>query len=83
MSNCTLTRTIHEGYKQCLTCYINEIMTPFHNITLNKSCSPIPDNHCVDLFFNTTIIFQNFSIRYDINSFTNKYLLWFKRIISI
>jgi len=57
-----LTRSTHQGYKQCLRCYINEIIP---NIQLNKSCSPIPDNHCVDLHFNTTILFKNFSIQYN------------------
>jgi hypothetical protein len=39
-------------------------MTPLDNITLNERCSPIPDNHCVDLYFNTTILYKNFSIQY-------------------
>ncbi len=66
-SNCILARSTDQGYKQCLRCYINEIIS---NIKLNKSCSPIPDNHCVDLHFNTTILFKNFSLQY--NNLINK-----------
>jgi hypothetical protein len=62
-----LARSTDQGYKQCLRCYINEIIS---NIKLNKSCSPIPDNHCVDLHFNTTILFKNFSLQY--NNLINK-----------
>jgi hypothetical protein len=39
-------------------------MTSVDTITFNESCSPIRDNHCVDLYFNTTALYKNFSIEY-------------------
>src|SRR5690349_12730780 len=63
-NQCTLVQSNDQGYKQCLRCFINKIITPLDNITFNESCSPIRDNHCVDLYFNTTISYKIFSIQY-------------------
>lgn len=64
MNNCLLTKTNETGYKQCFRCYINTIIPSPDQIILDKNCSPIINNHCVDLYFNTTILFENFSNQY-------------------
>jgi hypothetical protein len=64
MNNCALIRSDAEGYKQCLRCHLRRTVPLSNVIILDRNCSPIPDNHCVDLHFNTTVLFKNFFQQY-------------------
>ena len=63
-NHCSSSYTHTEDKRLCFRCYINMISTQFNAIRLNESCSPIPNNHCVDLRFNTTELFREFSRQY-------------------
>ncbi len=66
MNACRLIRSNAEGHKQCLRCHLNRLIPSSNAIELEKNCTPIPDNHCVDLHFNTTELFKNFFERYSV-----------------
>lgn len=63
-NNCSLLYSNTGNGRWCFRCYIYTISTKFDAIQLNESCSPIPNNHCVDFHFNTTELFREFSRQY-------------------
>lgn len=63
-NNCSLIQSNRENERWCFRCYIYTISMEKNAIQLNESCSPIPNNHCVDFHFNTTELFQAFSQQY-------------------
>ena len=63
-NDCSLLYSNTENGRGCFRCYINTISTKSDAIQLNESCSPIPNNHCVDFHFNTTELFREFSQQY-------------------
>jgi hypothetical protein len=70
INKCELQLSNHPGYGQCLKCQIFQPMTSLDNITIEKNCSPLPALNCIDLYFNNTKSYQNFSLQY--SSLINK-----------
>ncbi|CAF3591849.1 unnamed protein product [Rotaria sp. Silwood1] len=63
INQCELHQFNHQGYSKCLRCYINQPMISLENITIKLKCSPISDLHCIDLYFNNTQTYKNFSLQ--------------------
>ncbi|CAF4239660.1 unnamed protein product [Rotaria sordida] len=63
INQCELHQSNHYGYSQCLRCYMNEPMISLENITIELQCSPILNLHCIDLYFNDTQSYENFSLQ--------------------
>lgn len=61
---CQLKTTEHNGFRKCLSCFINRPILPFENITITQQCSPVVELHCVEFYFNDTESFLQFSYQY-------------------
>lgn len=64
-NNCKLLRSDTHGYGQCLRCYVKERMTSLDNITIEQNCLPLPNLHCIDLYFNDIELYRDFTLQYN------------------